>query len=137
MVVNFAGLELSDKVTTDIETLRKNISMRLVNNDTDSSWTIENSTSSGYSYEHELTEAGDYTLTVTARDEAGNRNEKSISFTVSTDRATPANTKEIIGGVLIGLSVAILGGVVIYFIVSKVKLDKREKAYKKSGRDKK
>ena len=137
LVVNFAGLELSDKVTTDIETLRKNISMRLVNNDTDSSWTIENSTSSGYSYEHELTEAGDYTLTVTARDEAGNRNEKSISFTVSTDRATPANTKEIIGGVLIGLSVAILGGVVIYFIVSKVKLDKREKAYKKSGRDKK
>ena len=40
------------------------------------------------------------------------------------------------GGVLIGLSVAILAGVVMYFVVSKVKLDKKEKSYK-SGNDKK
>ena len=31
---------------------------------------------------------------------------------------------------MIGISVALLAGVVIYFIVSKVKLDKKEKSYK-------
>ena len=130
LVLNMAGLTVSDKVTTDADTLLETLEVRLTNNDTDESWTLENTAESGYAYEHDLDQAGDYTLTISVRDAAGNRAEKSVSFTVSTDATTPVNVQEVLGGILIGLSVAVLAGVVIYFVVSKVKLDKKEKGYK-------
>ena len=53
---------------------------------------------------------------------------------VSSKESKAINVKEVLGGVLIGLSVALLAGVVVYFIVSKVKLDKKEKTYSQRGR---
>ena len=103
----------------------------LTNNDTDETWTLEDQGDGEViSYEHTLEEAGEYTLTVTITDEANNKQSKSVSFTVSADETTPVSVQEILGGVLIGLSVAVLAGVVVYFVVSKVKLDKKEKGYK-------
>ena len=126
------SLKLSDKVTTDRETLLKNMKITLVNETTDKSWTLEDTSEveGQYSYSHVFEEAGDYTLTISTRDDANNPGEKSVSFTVSTETSTPINVTEVLGGVLIGVSVAILAGVVIYFVVSKVKLDKREKSYR-------
>ena len=87
-----------------------------------------------YSYEHTFTSAGDYTLTITVKDEAGNKSTKSTSFTVSEKSSKAVNVKEVLGGVLIGVSVALLVGVVAYFVISKVKLDKKEKSYSQKGR---
>ena len=138
LVINLTGITVSDKVTTDVDKLLETIQIKLTNEDTDESWTLENSAEDGgYSYEHTFEEAGDYTLTISIKDEAGNTAEKSVSFTVTTDSADPINVQEVLGGVLIGVSVAILAGVVIYFVVSKVKLDKKEKGYKSENRDNK
>ncbi len=138
LVLNMAGLTVSDKVTTDTDTLLSTMTVKLTNEDTDQSWTLENTAEDGkYSYEHTLNVAGDYTLTITIRDEAGNKTEKSISFTVATESSKAVDAKEVLGGVLIGVSVAILVGVVAYFVVSKVKLDKKEKRYSENKKDKK
>lgn len=138
LVINLTGITVSDKVTTDVDKLLETLQIKLTNEDTDESWTLENSAEDGgYSYEHTFEEAGDYTLTISIKDEAGNTAEKSVSFTVTTDSTDPINVQEVLGGVLIGVSVAILAGVVIYFVVSKVKLDKKEKGYKSENRDSK
>ena len=81
-------------------------------------------------FEKELEQAGTYQLTISVKDEAGNETSRTYSFEVTTDEKSAVNVTEVMGGVLIGLSVAILAGVVIYFVVSKVKLDKKEKRYK-------
>ncbi len=138
--VSAENLTLTDRVTTDRDILLKNMTITLVNETTDESWTLDNTSEveGQYSYSHVFKEAGDYTLTIRTRDTAGNYGEKSVSFTVSTDASTPINVTEVLGGVLIGVSVAILAGVVIYFVVSKVKLDKREKGYRvETDKDKK
>lgn len=138
IVLDMAGLTVSDKVTTDTDKLLETMTVKLKNSDTDQSWTLENTAEEGrYSYAHTLDVAGDYTLTITIKDEAGNKAEKSISFTVTTEKSTPVEAKEVLGGILIGVSVAILVGVVAYFVVSKVKLDKKEKRYTSNNKDKK
>ena len=131
LVLNMAGLQVSDNVTTDTDYLLSHMQVTLTNTDTDTTWTLEDQGDGEViSYEHTLEEAGDYTLTVTVTDEANNRTSRSVSFTVSADESTPVSVQEVLGGVLIALSVAVLAGVVIYFVVSKVKLDKKEKGYK-------
>ena len=47
------------------------------------------------------------------------------------------STEEVMGGVLIAISVVLLAGVVVYFVVSKKKLDKKEKSYRLASKDKK
>jgi len=83
-----------------------------------------------YIFTKKLESAGSYTLTISIKDKAGNETSQSVSFEVSTDESKDINVKEVMGGVMIGISVALLAGVVIYFTVSKVKLDKKEKSYK-------
>ncbi len=84
-----------------------------------------------FEYAYTFEEAGDYTLTFQVTDEAGNISTEKVSFTVKAKENKPVNVKQVMGGVLIGVSVALLAGVVIYFVVSKVKLDKKERSYKK------
>ena len=135
LVLNMAGLTVSDSVTADVDELLSTLTVKLTNDDTNETWTLENSAEDGmYSYEHTFTSAGDYTLTITVKDEAGNKSTKSTSFTVSEKSSKAVNVKEVLGGVLIGVSVALLVGVVAYFVISKVKLDKKEKSYSQKGR---
>ena len=48
-------------------------------------------------------------------------------FTVSSKTKSTTETYKVVGTVLIVISVLVLAGVIIYFIVSKVKLDKELK----------
>ena len=138
LVLDMAGLTVSDNVTTDTDTLLSTMTVTLKNKDTDQSWTLENNGTDGrYSYEHALDVAGDYTLTIAITDQAGNKTTKEVSFTVATESSKALDAKDVLGGVLIGVSVAILVGVVAYFVVSKVKLDKKEKRYSQNSKDKK
>lgn len=131
LVIDIDKITVEDNVTIDRDTLLSTIQITLTNNDTGDSERIDNTGAEGYyQFQKELTEVGNYTLTITVADKAGNRNDgTSVSFDVTADGSDPVNVQEVLGGVLIGLSVAVLAGVVIYFVVSKVKLDKRAKGY--------
>jgi len=74
-----------------------------------------------------LDNVGTYTLTVETADAVGNKTTQSYSFEVTEKAQNTVMTYQIIGTVLIVVSVLVLAGVIIYFIVSKVKLDKELK----------
>ena len=76
---------------------------------------------------YEITAVGTYTFTVTVTDEQGNFTPREFTFEVTNEASDPTLTRQIIGTVLIVISVLVLAGVIIYFVVSKVKLDKELK----------
>ena len=78
-------------------------------------------------YEFKLDEVGSYELLVEVEDEAGNKHSEPLKFEVSAKTQDAVKTYQIVGTVLIVVSVLLLAGVVVYFIVSKVKLDKELK----------
>lgn len=81
----------------------------------------------GGMYVFDLDEIGTYTLTVEIEDAVGWTTTETFSIEV-TARATDTTTiYKIIGTILIVISVLVLVGVIVYFIVSKVKLDKELK----------
>ena len=138
--INMAGMTVTDNITKDEALLKSTITIELENTDTDETWDLENegnAEAGEYIFTHTLESAGDYTMTITITDEAGNKATRTVSFTVSTESSDPVNVTEVLGGILIAVSVVALAGVVIYFIVSKVKLDKKEKRYKQDLDDKK
>ena len=138
--INMAGMTVTDNITKDEALLKSTITIELENTDTDETWDLENegnAEAGEYIFTHTLESAGDYTMTITITDEAGNKATRTVSFTVSTESSDPVNVTEVLGGILIAVSVVALAGVVIYFIVSKVKLDKKEKRYKQDIDDKK
>lgn len=140
LIINMAGLTVKDNTTTDRDTLLSKLEVTIRNTTlNESAKTLENkSTDGGFIYElDKLETAGDYVLTFTVRDEAGNISEQTTAkFEVTTSESEPVSAKEVVGGVLIGVSVLLLVGVVGYFVLSKVKLDKKEKSYKNARKDK-
>ena len=137
-------ITVSDETTTDVKSLLKTLKVE-IKYENESYKTIDNTadvkedpTTGDLSFEYvwDLEKKGTYTLRFTVEDGAGNATPKTVEFNVTTDESTPVDTKEVMGGVLIGLSVTLLAGVVVYFIVSKVKLDKKEKSYKKESKRK-
>lgn len=70
---------------------------------------------------------GTYTLTVRVYDNNGNYQDETVVVTVNPNEVNPDLVYQIIGTILIVISVLLLAGVIIYFVVSKVKLDKELK----------
>lgn len=83
--------------------------------------------SEGLVYYFPLDSVGQYTLTIEVQDAVGNTARQTFNFEVVSRTADTTMTYQIIGTVLIVISVLVLAGVIIYFIVSKVKLDKELK----------
>lgn len=75
-------------------------------------------------YSFKVSDAGEYELKFSVTDKAGLTTEVVKKFTVTSDETTKMTTNEIVGTVLIVVSVAVLAGVVVYFIISKRKMDK-------------
>lgn len=123
---------LSDDKTQEVEELLKTLKLTMTGpNKTEEVRNISPSKDDGgYEYEYRFEEAGEYTLTLQIKDQAGNQSTEKISFVVKAKEAKTTDVKNVMGGVLIGLSLTLLAGVVVYFVVSKVKLDKKERAYK-------
>lgn len=73
---------------------------------------------------YNLNKAGTYTLTIRAKDAVNNWSEYyTETFTVSAAANDGVETTEVIGVVLIVISALILAGSIIYFIISKRKVD--------------
>jgi hypothetical protein len=70
---------------------------------------------------------GTYELSVSIEDEVGHVTTETFSFDVSTKNKESTQTYKVVGTILIVISVLVLAGVIVYFIVSKVKLDKELK----------
>lgn len=70
---------------------------------------------------------GTYRLTIEIEDAVGLVTPEEFEFEVTTETRDSTDTYRIVGTVLIVVSVLVLAGVIIYFIVSKVKLDKELK----------
>lgn len=137
MHIEFAGTNVKDMFVLDdndtsVEELLKSLKVTLKGPSKTETLTNEaEDKTKNFEFNYTFEEAGDYTLTFQVTDGSGNTSSDKMSFTVKAKESKPVNVKQVLGGVLIGVSVALLAGVVIYFIVSKVKLDKKERSYKK------
>ncbi len=100
---------------------KKDVKVQLYLNGTEIKKT-DASTDTKYSFK--LTDAGEYELKFTATDDAGLSTTVTKTFTIQDKSTSNMTSTEIIGTVLIVVSVAVLAGVVVYFIVSKKKMDK-------------
>ena len=77
-------------------------------------------------FEFDIDTAGEYTVTISVEDEAGNEGTITRTFTVNDSTVTPLSDNEIITIVLICVAVLVLAGAVVYAIIS----SKNTKAYK-------
>lgn len=84
----------------------------------------------GWVYKFEQT--GNYTLTVTVRDNAGHKTTKTYKINVPAEDADETtNMSNTTGTILIILSIAVLGGVVVYFLFSSKKANAENKKAKR------
>ena len=131
-------LELSDDESIDtVESLLADMVVK-IKYENNSYETLENEAKEAghFDYSYALKDKGTYTLSITIKDKAGNTTTKTKEFEVGAEKESSANQSEVMGGVLIGLSVALLVGVIGYFVINKKKLDKKEKSYRRDARRK-
>lgn len=76
---------------------------------------------------YEINEVGEYTFTITVQDEHNNIDTRDFTFSIHDEETDPNAVYQIVGIILIVISVLVLVGVIVYFVVSKVKLDKELK----------
>ena len=76
-------------------------------------------------YKYILDTAGEYKIKVTVKDSVLWEGSQEKSFTVSTQGKDNTISTQTIGTILIVLSVLILVGVIAYFVISKIKADKK------------
>ncbi|MBQ7307204.1 MAG: hypothetical protein IJW82_01610, partial [Clostridia bacterium] len=93
--------------------------------------TVTNTAAEGEGYAFKLTNSGDYTLTITANDGQGHTNSESKTITVLTEEYESKVNTEVLGIVLIVVSLLILGGVIFFFIKTRDRKPKVEKETKK------
>ena len=121
--IDISKLNITDNISTP-ENI--DVTYELVNNDTGKEIEYDELIE-GEQISYIIEEVGSYTFTVVATDENGRFSEREFSFTVEEGEYDASLVYQIIGTVLIVISVLLLAGVIIYFVVSKVKLDKELK----------
>ena len=123
-------IDLSEIRVTDNNALPDGTlpTVTLTSNNGSTTTTIEEDESSTDTVKvYNLDEIGTYTLTFTVEDAVGQETTETITFEVSERTTDTTMIYQIVGTVLIVVAVLVLAGVIIYFIVSKVKLDKEMK----------
>ncbi len=86
----------------------------------------------GKGWVYDLTQTGDYKLTVVVRDNANHKTTKTYTINVPAEsKDTTTNISNTVGTVLIVLSIVILGGVVVYFLFSTKKAPASNKKAKR------
>ncbi len=124
-------IDVTDETTVDKNDLLDRLVIQVRNTSTNTTTTLSNSSTVAgeYAYSYKVETEGNYIVSIYVRDSAGNASTtREFSFTVGDDgTSTPVNVQEVVGQVLIGVAAVILAGVVIYFVVSKVKENKSKK----------
>ncbi|MDD4408312.1 MAG: hypothetical protein PHC47_00510, partial [Clostridia bacterium] len=79
-------------------------------------------------FQFTIATAGEYTVSIQISDTSNKvAINDDFAFTVAEDSNKGMTAEEILGTVLVIVSLVLLGGVIVYFIVSKKKLDKKYK----------
>ena len=112
------------------------VSVQVVDSNNSTVAQQDNNDGSGLIY-YTFDKAGTYTITFTVTDGVGNSGKISRTFKVSANAATATDTAKILGTVLIVVSIAILAGVVIYFVKGTKMLPKRKKSKKQPRQEEK
>lgn len=112
-------ITVADNKTTDIS--KNDVVVKLYVNDTE---VKKNSASTATKYIFDLSDAGEYELVFSVKDDAGIESTQTKTFTISAESGSNMTSTEVVGTILIVVSVVVLAGVVVYFIVSKKKMDK-------------
>ena len=131
ITLDMSKITMTDNKTTDRNDLMKTLSITLTNTSTGEE--VKNLEDGivevdgkyeGY-FKYNITEVGTYKLELSVTDEAGWPSQtKTIEFEVTANETNANVVSTVVGIVLVVVAVAILAGVVIYFVVSKVNLDK-------------
>lgn len=118
--IDLSLIKITDLVDTNIS--KDNLVIKLTR-DNDEIANIHGDSKTNYEYK--IAKSGTYKLTITVKDAAGNESEAvTRTFTVNADSNSGVDKNEVIGTVLVVISVLLLAGVIVYFIVSKKKSDK-------------
>ena len=112
-------ITVADNKTTDIS--KNDVTVTLYVNNTE---VKKSSASTATKYIFDLSEAGEYELKFSVKDDAGIETTQTKTFTISAATGSNMTSTEVVGTILIVVSVVVLAGVVVYFIVSKRKMDK-------------
>ena len=86
---------------------------------------IENTADGSNAYKYKLENAGTYTLKVTTKDAVGNEKSTTKSFEVSTEGKQATVSTKTVGIILIVLSCLVLAGVIAYFVISRIRMNKK------------
>lgn len=123
--IDISKIAVSDTITTDLTASDVSITVK----NTDTSTVIKNIHENDETgkFEYLIETAGEYTVTFSVTDKAGNTKTVTRTFTVNEKSTDSMTSTEIIGTVLICVAVVVLAGVVVYFIVSKKKVDQMYK----------
>ncbi len=107
------NIKITD-VVNNSETVLENEDYLSVTVTNSSGTTIEPDEDSNYVFT--LTEAGEYTITITAEDKAGNPQVKTYKLDLSAEDNGVNTTTEVLGTILLVISILVLIGVVWYFV---------------------
>lgn len=124
LVLDFSKLSFSDNKTSEAE-LKNTVKVVLTNTSTDTEVTNTGDAEADI-YRYVPTEVGTYELKITVYDEAGWESDGgTVTFEIKADEKEGTEVYEVVGTILIVVAVAILAGVVTYFVVSAVKNNKK------------
>ena len=125
--LKLSKLEFSDNETS-VEKLQQSLTVTMVK--PDGVTTVKNKGTDSVNYKWDLDETGDYTLTLTIKDDAGNTTTKKYTINIPSEENETKKVGSVVGTILVVASVVVLAGVVIYFVLSSRK--KSAKGAKKS-----
>lgn len=120
------AIDLNKIKYSDENSMHTEEPIKIVLTNTTTNEEIKNTASDGY-YSFELETAGTYELEIIVKDAVGNETSKTLNFTVEAEEKDTVEVYKVIGIVLIVVSCLILAGVIVYFVIAKVKLDKELK----------
>ena len=138
LVIKLDEIELEDNVDTDIDIYKaikatEGVKFSIkIETPTGNSVTLSTSNTTYYSstdksFTYDLTEAGDYKVTYELTDTAGLTHTIVKTITVASKNASNVISEQAIGTILIVASVALLAGVVVYFVVTNKKYVSKKK----------
>lgn len=134
LVLDFSKLSFTDNKT---ETTDLKDTVKVVVKNTSTGTEVANTGNAEANiYRYIPTEVGTYEISVAVTDDAGWTTTKTVTFEVKAEANDGTEVYEVVGTVLIVVAVAILAGVVTYFVVSAVKNNKKNGKSKAKKADK-
>lgn len=109
--------------------IKEDASIKITLKNTTTGNTVTNkltSTDSDLRFAYDITEAGEYTLTIEVGDTSSKvATNSDFSFTVSSEDGAAINVEQVLSVVLVVVAVLLLGGVVTYFVLTRKSFDKK------------